>query len=115
MANFTYVELFAGIGGVSFGFNRNGGRCVMASEIDKFATQAYSILHPGVDLRGDITQIDEKDVPDHDILSFTTPCQSFSVAGKRLGFEDTRGTLVFEALRIAKYKQPKILLIPVEH
>jgi DNA (cytosine-5)-methyltransferase 1 len=108
---FKYVELFAGIGGVSFGFDKNGGKCVMASEIDKFATQAYNILHPSVDLRGDITSIKEDDVPDHDILSFTTPCQSFSIAGKRLGFEDTRGTLVFEALRIAKHKQPKILFM----
>lgn len=111
MTEFTYVETFAGIGGVSFGLDKVGGKCVMASEIDKYATQAYSVLHPNVDLRGDITHIHENDVPDHDLLSFTTPCQSFSVAGKRKGFEDTRGTLVFEALRIAKHKQPKVLFM----
>lgn len=108
---FTYVELFAGIGGVSFGFDKVGGKCLLASEIDKYAIKAYNTLHPNVEVRGDIMEINEEDVPDHDILSFTTPCQSFSVAGKRLGFEDARGTLVFEALRIAKHKQPKILFM----
>lgn len=111
MTQFTYVELFAGIGGVSFGFDANGGRCVMASEIDKYPTQAYKALHPDVDLRGDVTKIEADVVPDHDVLSFTSPCQSFSVAGKRRGFEDTRGTLTFEALRIAKGKRPKVLFM----
>ena len=68
-------------------------------------------MHPETPVVGDVFKLDAKDVPDCDVLSFTTPCQSFSVAGKRLGFEDTRGTLVFEALRIAKEKRPKALFM----
>lgn len=90
----------------------------MAAEYDptaegkrQFAQDAYKTLHPGTPVVGDVFKLDAKDVPDHDVLSFTTPCQSFSVAGKRLGFEDTRGTLVFEALRIANAKRPKALFM----
>lgn len=115
---FNFVELFAGIGGVSFGFESIGGKCVLAAEYDptaegrrQFAQDAYKTLHPGTPVVGDVFKLDATDVPDHDVLSFTTPCQSFSVAGKRLGFEDTRGTLVFEALRIANAKRPKALFM----
>src|SRR5699024_2300507 len=86
------------------------GQCVFASEIDKFAAKAYETLY-GHKPEGDITQIDAKDVPDHDLLVGGFPCQAFSVAGKRKGFEDTRGTLFFEIARIAKEKQPKALLL----
>lgn len=116
--DFTFVECFAGIGGVSFGFESVGGKCVLAAEYDptaegkrQFAQDAYKTLHPGTPVVGDVFKLDATDVPDHDVLSFTTPCQSFSVAGKRLGFEDTRGTLVFEALRIANAKRPKALFM----
>lgn len=116
--DFTFAELFAGIGGVSFGFESVGGKCVLAAEYDptaegkrQFAQDAYKTLHPGTPVVGDVFKLDAADVPDHDVLSFTTPCQSFSVAGKRLGFEDTRGTLVFEALRIANAKRPKALFM----
>ena len=116
--DFTFTELFAGIGGVSFGFESVGGKCVLAAEYDptaegkrQFAQDAYRALHPDTPVVGDVFKLDAKDVPDCDVLSFTTPCQSFSVAGKRLGFEDTRGTLVFEALRIAKEKRPKALFM----
>lgn len=116
--DFTFVECFAGIGGVSFGFESVGGKCVLAAEYDptaegkrQFAQDAYKTLHPGTPVVGDVFKLDAADVPDHDVLSFTTPCQSFSVAGKRLGFEDTRGTLVFEALRIANAKRPKALFM----
>lgn len=116
--DFNFVELFAGIGGVSFGFEAVGGKCVLAAEYDptaegkrQFAQDAYKTLHPGTPVVGDVFKLDATDVPDHDVLSFTTPCQSFSVAGKRLGFEDTRGTLVFEALRIANEKHPKVLFM----
>lgn len=119
LASYTYAELFAGIGGVSFGFESIGAKGVMAAEYDplaegkrQFAQDAYKLLHPNVtNIQGDVFKLDANDVPNHDVLSFTTPCQSFSVAGKRLGFEDTRGTLVFEALRIAKQKQPKVLFM----
>lgn len=106
---FTYVSLFSGVGGFEQALNKLGGKCVMASEIDKFANKAYEVLY-GEPTVGDVTEIEAEDVPDHDLLTFGFPCQSFSVAGKRLGFEDTRGTLFFEAARIAKAKKPKVLL-----
>lgn len=87
-----------------------GGECVLASEIDKFANQSYEALY-GHATAGDITAIDAKDVPDHDLLVGGFPCQAFSVAGKRLGFEDTRGTLFFEVARLAREKQPKAVLL----
>lgn len=114
---FTFVELFAGIGGISFGLESVGGKGLMAAEFDPFskktqyAQEAYKLLHPYTNVVGDVTKLDAKDVPDCDVLSFTPPCQSFSISGKRLGFEDTRGTLVFEALRIAKEKKPKFLFM----
>jgi len=107
---FTYVSLFSGIGGFETALNRLGGKCVMASEIDKHANKAYEILY-GMPTTGDVTKIAVEDVPDHDLLTAGFPCQSFSIAGKRLGFEDTRGTLFFEIARIAKEKRPKVLLL----
>ena len=116
MNKFTFVELFAGIGGVSFGFEKVGGKCVLAAEYDperagkrQFAQEAYKLLHPNVPIVGDVTELNGGDVPDHDLLSFTFPCQSFSLSGKRGGFEDARGTLYFEAMRIAREKKPKII------
>lgn len=107
---FTYVSLFSGIGGFETALNRLGGKCVLASEIDKFANKAYEVLY-GHPTAGDVTKIVAEDVPDHDILVGGFPCQAFSVAGKRLGFDDTRGTLFFEIARIAKTKRPKLLLL----
>lgn len=107
---FTYASLFSGIGGFEQALNKLGGKCVFASEIDKFAAQAYEVLY-GHKPAGDITKIDAKDIPEHDLLVGGFPCQAFSVAGKRKGFEDTRGTLFFEIARIAREKQPKALLI----
>ena len=108
---FTYASLFAGIGGFETALNRLVGRCVFASEIDKHARKAYEVLYGGDVLHGDITKINAKDVPDHDLLTAGFPCQAFSVAGNRKGFEDTRGTLFFEIARIASAKKPRALLL----
>lgn len=110
MNNFKFVDFFAGIGGFHYGLANNGGECVLACEIDKYASLSYELLH-GMKPVPDITQLKEEDVPDHDVLAAGFPCQAFSMAGKRLGFSDTRGTLFFEVARIAKHKQPKILFL----
>ena len=109
---FKYIELFAGIGGFRSALDGLGGECVFASEIDKYASQAYKALYDGApELHGDITKIDAHDIPDHDVLVGGFPCQAFSVAGQRKGFEDARGTLFFEIARIASAKQPRLMLL----
>lgn len=114
MKKVKVCSLFSGIGGFETGiFNALGKEnveVVFASEIDKYATLAYTELY-GHEPHGDITKIHEKDIPDHDILVGGFPCQAFSVSGKRLGFDDTRGTLFFEIARIAKEKRPKIMVL----
>ena len=107
------IDLFAGIGGIRLGFAnafKENIEFVFSSEIDKYAQQTYKANFDG-DVAGDITKIDEKDIPSHDILLAGFPCQAFSIAGKRLGFEDTRGTLFFEVARIIKYHKPKIVFL----
>lgn len=108
--NFKYVSLFSGIGGFDHAMNGIGGECVLAAEWDKYAQVSFEAQF-GFKPLGDVTKIDEKDVPDHDVLLAGVPCQAFSLSGKRLGFEDSRGTLFYEVARIAKYKQPKVFLI----
>lgn len=110
-ADYTMIDLFAGIGGTRLGFQLTGRtKSVFSSEIDKFAIKTYEANY-GDTPHGDITQIDEKDIPTHDILVGGFPCQAFSQAGKKLGFEDTRGTLFFEIARILKEKRPKAFLL----
>ncbi|CDN42058.1 DNA (cytosine-5-)-methyltransferase [Paenibacillus sp. P22] len=109
---FKYIELFAGIGGFRSALDPLGGECVFASEIDPFATKSYRALYSGAtELHGDITQIGAADIPDFDVLVGGFPCQAFSVAGQRKGFEDARGTLFFEIARIAAAKQPRLMLL----
>lgn len=107
---FTYVSLFAGIGGFDSAFNKLGGKCVLASEIDPKASASYKAIY-GENPVGDITRINTEDIPNHDILLGGFPCQPFSTSGHRRGFKDTRGTLFFEVLRIAESKQPKAILL----
>jgi len=107
------VSLFSGIGGFEIGINNSNLECevVFSSEIDKYATASYLSNFKDNNLYGDITKIEEKDIPDHDFLVAGFPCQAFSIAGKRLGFEDTRGTLFFDVARILKEKQPRYILL----
>ena len=105
------IDLFAGIGGIRLGFEQQGNvETVFSSEIDKFARQTYE-ANFGDNPSGDITKIDAYDIPDHDILGAGFPCQAFSQAGAKKGFEDTRGTLFFDIARILKEKQPKAFLL----
>lgn len=104
------IDLFCGIGGFHYAIASFGGKVVFASEKDKKTANIYS-RNLNLIPKGDIEAIDENSIPDHDILCAGFPCQPFSIAGKQKGFEDTRGTLFFEIVRIAKAKQPKILLL----
>lgn len=107
------IDLFAGIGGIRLGFEQAFGEkidFVFASEIDKFARETYYANY-GEEPFGDITQIDEKEIPPFDILMAGFPCQAFSLAGHRKGFEDTRGTLFFDVMRIAAHHKPKVLFL----
>lgn len=110
LAGYTYIDLFAGIGGFHYALNSFGAKCVFASEIDKKASAIYYLNHK-IEPKGDITKIEEKDIPKHDILCAGFPCQAFSISGKQKGFEDTRGTLFFDIARIVNYHKPKILFL----
>ena len=104
------IDLFSGIGGIRLGFERHGCTNVFSSEWDRYARQMYE-ANFGEKPLGDINDIDPSDIPDHDILLAGFPCQPFSIAGKGLGFEDTRGTLFFNIAEILKNKQPKAFLL----
>lgn len=105
-----FIDLFAGIGGIRTAFDRNGGNCVFTSEWDADCQKTYK-ANFGRDVNGDITKIDAKDIPDHDILTGGFPCQAFSIIGDGKGFSDTRGTLFFEIARILDKKQPYAFLL----
>ena len=109
-AKFKFIDLFAGIGGIRLAFQKQGGYCSFTSEWDKFSAKTYR-ANFGEEPNGDITQVDEKSVPDHNILLAGFPCQAFSQAGLRHGFEDTRGTLFFDVARIIAEKRPNAILL----
>ncbi len=110
MNSFHFIDLFAGIGGFHVAMSQLGGECVFASEIDQYAIDTYSDNF-GINSNHNITQVPESLIPRHDVLCAGFPCQAFSKAGKQNGFEDTRGTLFFDILRILKYHHPKYILL----
>ena len=109
-AEFTFIDLFAGIGGIRIPFQELGGKCVFTSEWDKFAQKTYHVNFGDMP-NGDITKITNEEIPDFDVLLGGFPCQPFSQAGLKKGFSDTRGTLFFEIERIIKAKRPKAFLL----
>jgi DNA (cytosine-5)-methyltransferase 1 len=109
-AKFTFIDLFAGIGGTRLPFQRLGGECVFTSEWDKFAQRTYAANFGDIP-NGDITKIKAMDIPEHDILIGGFPCQAFSQAGLKQGFGDTRGTMFFEIQRILAERRPKAFLL----
>lgn len=110
-ARYRMIDLFAGIGGTRLGFYQTGAvNVVFSSEINKFSTKTYRANYGDIPA-GDITAIKEWDIPDHDILVGGFPCQAFSQAGLKRGFEDTRGTLFFDIARIIREKRPRACLM----
>ena len=114
-----FIDLFAGIGGFHIAFSNAGAKCVFASEWDNAARKTYEAnfqktdpeLFESGNFAGDITEVEPKKVPDFDILTGGFPCQPFSQAGHKKGFEDTRGTLFFNIAQIIQEKQPKAFFI----
>lgn len=116
---YTFIDLFAGIGGMRLGFEDAGCDCVYSNEWNKFSQETY-LANFGETPEGDITKVDERDIPDHDILVAGFPCQPFSIAGvskkqslgRATGFEDkTQGTLFFDVCRILREKRPKAFML----
>jgi len=115
----TFIDLFAGIGGFHIAFHNSGANCVFASEWDEPARQTYQenfkkisadIFNNG-NFAGDITKVKLKDIPDFDIICGGFPCQPFSQAGFKKGFEDERGNLFFHIAKIIEEKQPKAFFL----
>jgi len=112
MGSVRFIELFAGIGGFRLGLEKAGKfECVYANEFDKYAAQIYEKNFGEKPDTRDIREVSSEEIPDHELLTAGFPCQSFSVAGKRGGFADTRGTLFFEIARILRDKRPNYFLL----
>ncbi len=116
---YTFIDLFAGIGGFHFAFHNVGAVCVFSSEWDEHARNTYKTnfekISPGLfasgNFVGDITKVDKKSIPDFDILTGGFPCQPFSQAGYKKGFSDTRGTLFYDIVEIIRIKKPKAFFL----
>lgn len=107
---FTFIDLFAGIGGIRLPFQQLGGKCVFTSEWDKFSQKTYAANFGEVP-HGDITKIPASSIPSHNVLLAGFPCQAFSQAGLKKGFYDTRGTMFFEIQRILSISRPDVFLL----
>ena len=105
-----FIDLFCGLGGFRLALESYGAECVFSSDIDNHVSKEYE-KNCGDNPLIDITEVDENIIPKHDILCAGFPCQAFSISGKQKGFEDTRGTLFREVVRIAKYHQPELLIL----
>lgn len=109
--SFTFIDLFSGIGGFHQAMHQLNGKCLLASEIDNFAIDTY-LDNYGINSDKDITKIKDSDIPNHDVLCAGFPCQTFSKAGKQMGFTDqTKGTLFFQIVRILKIKKPNYIIL----
>ena len=108
--DFTFIDLFAGIGGFRIPMQEEGGKCVFTSEFNYHAQRAYELNYGEVPF-GDITKINLDLVPEHNVLCAGFPCQAFSISGKMKGFEDTRGTLIYHVFEIIQMRQPDVVLL----
>ena len=105
-----FIDLFCGIGGFRLALESVGMKCVFSAEINPHACQMYE-ANFGHNPYCDVTKVNPQDIPDFDILCAGFPCQAFSIAGKKLGFNEARGTLFFEICRIVEAKRPKVLIL----
>lgn len=110
LKGYTFIDLFAGLGGFRLALESLGAKCVYSNEWDEPAQKVYAKNFGDIP-EGDITQVDEKTIPEHDILCAGFPCQAFSISGKQRGFEDSRGTLFFDVARIVREKKPKVVFM----
>ncbi len=110
LKRYTFIDLFCGIGGFHSALSSLGGRCVFASDIDKFAKAVYEDNY-GLRPHDDITKIAVEDIPQHDIICAGFPCQPFSISGNQKGFDDPRGRLFFNVVEIAKHHKPKVVFL----
>lgn len=110
LEGYKFIDLFAGLGGFRIALESLGAKCVYSNEWDKAVCEVYEDNF-GDYPDGDITKVDEKKIPDHDILCAGFPCQAFSISGNQRGFEDSRGTLFFDVARIVKEKKPKVVFM----
>ena len=107
-----FIDFFSGIGGFRLGMEMAGHICVGHCELDEFANRSYMAMHNVKETEWyarDIRTVEPSDLPDAEVYCFGFPCQAFSLAGKRQGFDDTRGTLFFEVMRLAKTRKPPLL------
>lgn len=110
LQGYTFIDLFAGLGGFRLSLESLGAKCVYSSEWDIPAQVVYK-ANFGETPDGDITKVNEQTIPNHDILCAGFPCQAFSISGKQRGFDDSRGTLFFDVARIVKAKRPKVVFM----